>query len=251
MDGVCICNETCQNGGYCFVGMCICTSGFQGRGCAQCSPPCQNGGVCTANATCQCSGTFHGQRCELAIVNTTSTTSISTQSVITEIAIKDMSLLLIATVTPSILCIFIIVLISFTLIIVVISVAISRKKMDAMKKTIVKLSESTSASTNMSLHTNVPSLSAEMQKRPEYELDYDSIPNHHYYYIEAGNESQLKGNESASYEIMDLYKDSVQNVECHGNMTRTNTEKKSGGESNDVKEARHSTAYVIGNVNEL
>ena len=97
-DGMCLCSDTCQNGGFCDLGRCQCTDYFYGDKCEnmyctticsnggsclqdgrcqcqsghygdtcqhkECSPNCQNGSPCLTNGTCDCSSPFYGDSCE-------------------------------------------------------------------------------------------------------------------------------------------------------------------------------------------
>ena len=78
MNGTCVCREGCDNGGYCFVGRCICPEGLGGPMCDECDPPCQNGGLCSASGDCQCIKPFDGPVCEF-----NSTTSVTNNNTMT------------------------------------------------------------------------------------------------------------------------------------------------------------------------
>jgi len=67
-----LCPVTCENGGQCVDGSCVCAAGFDGPGCAtnidDCDPnPCLNGGTCTDGVdayTCSCPEGYAGDDCE-------------------------------------------------------------------------------------------------------------------------------------------------------------------------------------------
>ncbi len=72
-------NNTCSNGGTCFVNslglqFCLCSTGFTGALCqfaSTCSgSPCQNGAVCSAyggSYVCNCSANYYGPNCNYQI----------------------------------------------------------------------------------------------------------------------------------------------------------------------------------------
>ena len=212
INGTCTCVETCLNGGYCFIGRCICPNGLGGVNCGQCSPPCQNGGTCSNNGTCECIAMYGGTRCELS--NTTgtfeTTNSItfsgqSTNNITSPTSIIPPNELVSTLIIVTIAAVISTTICSCTAIIICLATLILCGFMISRMKSFGIYKKESS---------NPPPNRTSLLRPHEYELDDLNTPNHDYYYIgntqlmnQPTNNSpaQLVTNrsENGNYEIME------------------------------------------------
>ncbi|KAI6657694.1 Tenascin-like isoform X1 [Oopsacas minuta] len=240
MNGKCVCLNDCENGGYCFLGKCLCSDGFGGPTCSGCDPQCENEGVCTANGTCQCMPSYSGERCEFN--NTTVKFPSTNTSFFPEVVPTDSSLtlIIIAAAVPSLILSCTLIIICFG-ILACLAIMVCLMKPKFGRKTVdenAKMTVITEHSSEKSSYIN----------SPQYELEFDI--SHNYCCIQDTLVEQNSSNPLVTIPVYNGNSKSIQPRNTFNESDRAKDDLLPDFPTNSTSDVVQRSFYVIDNMND-